>query len=79
MDFYAPWCNPCQMLSPIVAEIAREHPEIRVGNVNTDWHPKLTVSFGVVSLPTLIAFKDGKEYWRIVGYRTKEAIPEALQ
>ena len=78
VDFYAPWCGPCQMLSPIVEEIAREHPEIRVGKVNTDWHPGLTASFGVTSLPTLIVFKNGKEDCRIVGYRSKEAILKAL-
>ena len=78
VDFYAPWCGPCQTLSPIVEEIVRQHPEIRVGKVNTDGHPRLTASFGVTSLPTLIVFQDGKEHCRIIGYRSKEAILETL-
>ena len=78
VDFYADWCGPCKMVSPIVDEIAEEYSSIKVGKVNVDECPELAVSFGVVSIPTLVALKDGKELTRIVGYRPKEDILEEL-
>ena len=78
VDFYADWCGPCKMVSPIVDEIAEEYSSIKVGKVNVDESPELAVSFGVVSIPTLVALKDGKELTRIVGYRPKEDILEEL-
>ncbi len=78
VDFYADWCGPCKMVSPIVDEIAEEYSSIKVGKVNVDESPELAVSFGVVSIPTLVVMKDGKELTRIVGYRPKEDILEAL-
>lgn len=78
VDFYADWCGPCKMVSPIVDEIAEEYESIKVGKINVDESPELAVSFGVVSIPTLVALKDGKELTRIVGYRPKEDILEEL-
>ncbi len=78
VDFYADWCGPCKMVSPIVDEIAEEYSEVKVGKVNVDENPELAVSFGVVSIPTLVVMKDGKELTRIVGYRPKEDILEEL-
>ena len=78
VDFYADWCGPCKMVSPIVDEIAEEYESIKVGKINVDESPELAVSFGVVSIPTLVAMKDGKEQSRIVGYRPKEDILEEL-
>ena len=78
VDFYADWCGPCRMVAPIVEEIAEECPHVVVGKVNVDQSPELAVALGVVSIPTLIVFKDGKEINRMVGYRPKSAIMEAL-
>ena len=79
VDFYADWCGPCKMVSPIVDEIAEEYESIKVGKINVDESPELAVSFGVVSIPTLVIMKDGKELSRIVGYRPKDDILEALE
>ena len=74
VDFYADWCGPCRMVSPIVDEIAEERRDITVGKVNVDDENALAVKYGVMSIPTLIIFKDGKEAARIVGARPKAAI-----
>ena len=74
VDFYANWCGPCRMVSPIVDEIAEERRDITVGKVNVDDENALAMKYGVMSIPTLIVFKDGKEAARIVGARPKAAI-----
>lgn len=74
VDFYADWCGPCKMIAPIVEEIANERNDITVGKVNVDNDGALAMKYGVVSIPTLIVFKNGKEQSRIVGYRPKDAI-----
>ncbi len=74
LDFWATWCGPCMMVGPIVAEIAAERSDIKVGKVNVDDEPSLANSFGIQSIPTLIYFKDGKAVDQIVGYRPKEDI-----
>ena len=74
VDFYADWCGPCRMVSPIVDEIAEEHPNITVGKVNVDDEAALAVKYGIISIPTLLVFKDGAETARIVGARPKQAI-----
>ena len=79
IDFYADWCGPCKMVAPIVNEIANERSDITVGKVNVDENNSLAVKYGVVSIPTLIVFKDGKEQTRIVGYRPKEDILAILK
>ena len=79
VDFYADWCGPCKMVAPIVNEIANERSDITVGKVNVDENNSLAVKYGVVSIPTLIVFKDGKEQTRIVGYRPKEDILAILK
>ena len=72
LDFWAPWCGPCRMVVPIVEEIARERNDIKVGKVNVDEQPELAAEFGVMSIPTVIFLKDGKEIDRKVG-----VMPEA--
>ena len=72
VDFWAVWCGPCQMVSPIVEEISEEHPEIKVGKVNTDEQPRLASQFGITAIPTLILFKDGKPFASQTG-----ALPKA--
>ena len=74
VDFYADWCGPCRMVSPIVDEIAEERSDITVGKVNVDDENALAMKYGVMSIPTLIVFKDGQEKTRIVGARPKAAI-----
>ena len=78
VDFYAEWCGPCRMVSPIVDEIAEEHPEYVIGKVNVDNESELAREFSVVSIPTLVILKNGKLVKRIVGARSKAAILEQL-
>lgn len=74
LDFYADWCGPCRMVSPIVDAIAEERTDIRVGKINVDEEPALAQAFGVVSIPMLAVVKDGKIARTAVGARPKEAI-----
>ncbi|XOQ47588.1 MAG: thioredoxin [Eubacteriales bacterium] len=78
IDFWAPWCGPCRMVSPIVDEIAEENPNIKVGKVNVDEQPELASQFGVMSIPTLIVMKDGKVANTAVGSRSKQSILDML-
>lgn len=79
VDFWAPWCGPCRMVSPVVEEIASEQPGIRVGKVNVDEEPELAGRFGVMSIPTLVAFRQGRAVAQAVGARPKAAILELLK
>lgn len=74
VDFFAEWCGPCHMVSPIVDEIARENANITVGKVDVDENNALAVEYGIVNIPTLIVFKNGKEHARLVGYKPKDEI-----
>jgi thioredoxin 1 len=74
VDFYADWCGPCRMVAPIVEEISNERDDIVVGKINVDDDSAIAVKYGVMSIPTLIIFKDGQEKSRIVGARPKSAI-----
>ena len=72
LDFYATWCGPCRMVSPLVDEIAEEHPEYTVGKIDVDAEGELAQQFGIVSIPTLVAMKGGTIVRRTVGYAPKE-------
>ncbi len=74
VDFWAPWCGPCRMVSPLVDEIAEERGDIVVGKVNVDEQPELSMQFGVMSIPTLLVFKDGALARTAVGARPKEEL-----
>ena len=74
VDFWATWCGPCQMMSPIVDEIAAEREDIKVGKVNVDEQRALTEKFGIMNIPTLLVFKNGSADGRIVGFTPKEEI-----
>lgn len=75
IDFWAPWCGPCRMVSPVVDEIADESAgKVKVGKVNVDEQPELASQFGVMSIPTLVVMKNGKVASTSVGARSKEAI-----
>jgi len=78
VDFWASWCGPCKMLSPVVDQIADENPDIKVGKINVDDEPELAGQFGVMSIPTLLVFKDGQIAGQSVGVRPKAAILEML-
>lgn len=78
LDFWAPWCGPCRMVSPVVDQIAEERPDIAVGKVNVDEQPELAAQFGVMSIPTLLVFKDGQAVNKAVGARPKEELLSLL-
>ena len=74
LDFWASWCGPCRMLSPVVDEIAGERPDIKVGKVNVDEQPELASAFQVMSIPTLVVIRGGKIVNQSVGVRPKQQI-----
>lgn len=74
LDFWASWCGPCRMVSPVVDEIAAERDDIKVGKVNVDEQPELAAEFRVTSIPTLAVVRDGNVTNRAVGARPKEQI-----
>ena len=74
LDFYADWCGPCRMVSPLVDQIAEEREDILVGKINVDEQQELAIEFGVVSIPTLVVMKDGKEVTRSMGAKPKAQI-----
>lgn len=78
VDFWAAWCGPCQMLSPVVDEITAAHPEIKVGKINVDEQPQLAQSFAVNAIPTLLVFKGGKVVQQFIGVQPKSTILAAL-
>lgn len=78
LDFWAAWCGPCRALSPIVDEIADEHPEIKVGKVNVDEQMVLAQQFNVMSIPTLLVFKNGQKVNMTIGLQPKDQILEML-
>jgi thioredoxin 1 len=79
VDFWASWCGPCRMMSPLVEQIAAEHPEIAVGKVNVDEEPELARQYRIMSIPTLILFKNGKPVTTSVGLRSKAMIEEMFR
>ena len=79
LDFYADWCGPCRMVSPVVDEIAKENSDIVVGKVNVDDEQELASAFGVVSIPMLVVLKNGQEINRSVGAKPKAQILALLK
>ena len=79
VDFWADWCDPCHVVAPVVEEIADERADtLRVAKLNVDDNPYTAQQYGVLSIPTLILFSDGKEHGRVLGARSKESITHAL-
>lgn len=74
VDFWAPWCGPCRMLAPTLEEIADENPQITIAKVNIDDEPDLAAKFGVMSIPTVIVFKNGEKAGQSVGLVSKEKL-----
>jgi len=74
LDFWAPWCGPCRMVSPVVDEIAEDNADIKVGKINVDEEPELAAQFGITSIPALFVMQDGKVVNQAVGARPKAQI-----
>ena len=74
VDFWAPWCGPCRMVGPLLEEIAAERPDIQVVKINVDEEPELAVQFQVMSIPSLLVFKEGEVVNQAVGARPKNQI-----
>lgn len=79
IDFWAGWCGPCRKLAPIIDEVAEEYADtVTVGKINVDEQPQLAAAFGVESIPTLIAFKNGVPLGALVGLQTKENVIDLI-
>jgi thioredoxin 1 len=78
VDFWADWCGPCRMLSPIVDEVANENPNIKVGKINVDEQQELSAQFGIMSIPTLLVFKNGEKVSESIGLIPKEQVEKMI-
>jgi len=78
LDFWAEWCGPCRALGPVIEEVAVEHPEVKVGKVNVDEQQALAQQFGIMSIPTLVVFKDGKQVNEALGLMPKAQVESLL-
>lgn len=79
VDFYADWCGPCKMMAPVIEEIAGETEDVKVGKLNIDQEMELAQKYGVMSIPTLIVFKNGEEVKRDLGAKPKKAVLDMLK
>jgi thioredoxin 1 len=78
VDFWAPWCGPCKMIAPVLEELDQEVTNVKIAKVNVDDNPESASRFGVMSIPTLIVFKDGAPVDKIVGFQPKDALKSVL-
>lgn len=79
IDFYADWCGPCQVLSPIVDSVATQNPDIKVVRINIDNEENLAIEYGIMSIPTLVVVKDGKEVKRSVGLISESEVEKLVK
>ncbi len=79
IDFWATWCGPCKMMSPVVEEVAKDYSDIKVCKVNVDEEPELSNAFKIVSIPTIVVIKNGEIIDSVVGYRPKEDIEKIIK
>ncbi len=79
LDFYADWCGPCRMVGPVVAQLAEEHPEIKVGKINVEEAQELAGEFNVMSIPTFVVLKNGEVVSTSVGAKSKEQLLKLVQ
>ncbi|MFS0840081.1 thioredoxin [Paenibacillus sp. 1P03SA] len=78
VDFWAPWCGPCKMIAPVLEELAKEEENLKIAKVNVDDNPESASRFGVMSIPTLIVFKNGQPVDKVVGFQSKDALKNVL-
>ncbi|MCZ8516812.1 thioredoxin [Paenibacillus filicis] len=79
VDFWAPWCGPCKMIAPVLEELDKELADsVKIAKVNVDDNPESASRFGVMSIPTLIVFKDGQPVDKVVGFQSKDALKNVL-
>ena len=78
IDFWAEWCGPCRMLSPVIDEVAAENPSVKVGKVNVDEQQELAAQFGIMSIPTLLVFKNGQKVNESLGLISKEQVEKLI-
>jgi thioredoxin 1 len=81
VDFWAEWCGPCRMLSPVIEELAKQYDEqkIKIYKLNVDENPKIAAKYGIMAIPTVIIFKDGKPVEQITGVRNKKEYIELIE
>ena len=79
VDFWAPWCGPCRLVAPVMEEIANERDDIRVVKVNTDDNQETAVQYQIISIPTMILFKNGQEVHRVIGVRRRKELELELE
>lgn len=79
VDFWAPWCGPCQMMGPVIDELSEEHEGAKIGKLNVDENGQTAEKYNVMSIPTLIIFKEGKEARTFTGVTAKEELVKALE
>lgn len=79
VDFWAPWCGPCRMLSPVIDELANEHDAVKVAKVNIDEQQELAREYQIMTVPSLLLFKDGKPVAKSIGVKPKEEIEKMLK
>ena len=79
IDFYADWCGPCKMMAPIINKIAEENNDIKVGKLNVDESGEIAGQFNIMSIPTILLFRNGKEFKRFVGVTSKDNIINAIK
>ncbi len=78
LDFWASWCGPCMMMSPVIDEIAGEYPQFIVGKINVDEQPQLAAAFSIISIPTLVIMKNGEVVSKMVGVQKKDLVVSKL-
>jgi thioredoxin 1 len=78
VDFWAEWCGPCKQIAPILSEIAKEHPGLRIAKVNVDDNPEIAMRFNVMSIPTLLVFEKGEAKKRLIGAKGKGQLLQEL-
>lgn len=79
IDFWATWCGPCKMMAPVVEEVAKDYPDVKVCKVNVDEEPELSNAFKIVSIPTIVVIKNGEIIDSVIGYRPKEDIEKIIK
>ncbi|MBP9698059.1 MAG: thioredoxin [Candidatus Moranbacteria bacterium] len=78
VDFWAPWCGPCQVMGPVIEELSGEVTTAKIGKLNVDEHPEIAEQYGIMSIPTMKVFKGGQVVKEFIGVQSKDTVKEAL-